>query len=301
MKQSVIAPEIDSLWEADLAFLRGVAKENDGVIYLLVVIEVVSKYVWVRLMKNKTAHSLLEAFDSILSESRKPEKLRTDKGTEFLNESFQQYLKKKNIQFYPANNEPKASVVEGVNRTLKSKLYCYFTAVNSLCYIDVLQDLVDSYNNTYHRSIGCAPATVSLLNVRNVRRKLYGEITSTTPKKFKFRVSDHVRLSLRKRLFKKGYKTNWTEEIFQITHQLSRTPVAYTVQNLPERPIEGTFYEEELQKVKRPDIFRIERVLKKRTKNKKMEYLVRWSGYGLDFDSWIQSSDIEPISRNEQK
>ena len=222
-------------------------------------------------MKNKTAHSLLEAFDSILSESRKPEKLRTDKSTEFLNESFQQYLKKKNIQFYPANNEPKSSVVEGVNRTLKSKLYRYFTAVNSLRYINVLQDLVDSYNNTYHRSIGCAPATVSLHNVRNVRRKLYGEITSTTPKKFKFRVSDRVRLSLRKRLFKKGYKMNWTEEIFQITRQLSRTPVAYTVQNLPERPIGGTFYQEELQKVKRPDIFRIERVLKKHTKNKKTE------------------------------
>ena len=300
-RNKVYAPEIDSLWEADLAFVQDVTKENDGVNYLLVVIDVFSKYVWVRPMKNKTARSLLEAFHSILSEGRKPEKLRTDKGTEFLNESFQQYLKEKNIHFYTANNEPKAGVVERVNRTLKSKLYRYFTAVNSLRYIDVLQDLVDSYNNTYHGSIGRAPATVSLLNVGQVRRKLYGEITSTAPKKFKFSVGDHVRLSLRKRLFKKGYKMNWTEEIFQITRQLSRTPVVYTVQDLLERPIEGTFYEEELQKVKRPDIFRIEKVLKKRTKNKKTEYLVRWSGYGPDFDSWIQSSDIEPITKNERK
>ena len=81
----------------------------------------------------------------------------------------------------------------------------------------MLQDLVDSYNNTYHRSIGRAPATVSLLNVGTVRRKLFDEMKSTVPKKFKFRVGDHVRLSLRKRLFKKGYKMNWTEEIFQIT------------------------------------------------------------------------------------
>ena len=109
------APEIDSLWEADLAFVQDEAKENDGVNYLYVVIDVLSKYVWVRPMKNKTAHSLLEAFDSILSKGRKPEKLRTEKGTEFLNESFQQYLKKKNIQFYTANNEPKASVVVRVN------------------------------------------------------------------------------------------------------------------------------------------------------------------------------------------
>ena len=94
---------------------------------------------------------------------------------------------------------------------------------------------------------------------------------------------------------------NWTKEIFQITRQLSRTPVVYTVQDLLERLIEGTFYEEELQKVKRLDICRIEKVLKKRTKNKKTEYLVRWSGYGPDFYSWIQSSDIEPISKNERK
>ena len=165
-------------------------------------------------MKNKTARSLLEAFDSILSEGRKPEKLRTDKGTEFLNESFQQYLKKENIQFYTANNEPKTSVVKRVNRTLKSKLYSYFTAFNSLRYIDVLQDLVDSCNNTYHRSIGRAPATVSLLNVGTVRTKLYGGITSTASIRFKFHVGDHVRLSLRKRLFKNRYKMNWTEEIF---------------------------------------------------------------------------------------
>ena len=77
-------------------------------------------------------------------------KLRTDKGTEFINESFQQYLKKQGIQFYTAKNEPKAAVVERVNRTLKSKLYRYFTGVTSLRYTDVLQDIVDSYNNTYH-------------------------------------------------------------------------------------------------------------------------------------------------------
>ena len=80
---------------------------------------------------------------------------------------------------------------------------------------------------------------------------------------------------------------NWTEEIFQITKHLSRTPVVYTVQDLLQRPIKGTFYEEELQRVKRPDIFRIEKVLKKQTKNKNAKYLVRWSGDGPDCDSWI--------------
>ena len=78
---------------SSLAFVQDVAKENDGVNYLLVVIDVFSKFLWVP-MKNKTARSLVQAFDSILSGKRKPEKLRTDRGTEFINDSFQQYFKK---------------------------------------------------------------------------------------------------------------------------------------------------------------------------------------------------------------
>ena len=128
------APEIDSLWEADLAFAQDVAKENDGVNYLLVVIDVLSKYVWVRPMKSKTARSLLQAFDSILSEGRKPEKLRTDKGTGFLNESFQQYLKKKNVHFYTANKEPKANVVERENPNFIVILLQSILYITSMCY-----------------------------------------------------------------------------------------------------------------------------------------------------------------------
>ena len=98
-----------------MLYVLDVAKENGRVNYLLVVIDVLSKYGWVRAIKNKTAVSLLEVFDSILSKGRKPEKLRTDKSTEFLNESFQQYLEKENIHFYTANYGPNASVVERVN------------------------------------------------------------------------------------------------------------------------------------------------------------------------------------------
>ena len=126
-------------------------------------------------------HGVLYKLLTLVSEKRKPEKLRTDKGTEFINESFQQYLKKQGIQFYTATNEPKAAVVERVNRTLKSKLYCNFTDVNSLRYIDVLHDIVDSYNNTYHRSIGRAPATVSLLNVGQVKIKLMVKLKDPNP------------------------------------------------------------------------------------------------------------------------
>ena len=87
-RNKVYAPDINSLWEAELAFFQDVVKKNDGASYLLVVIDVFSKFLWVRPMKNSTASSLVQAFDSILSEKRKPEKLRTDKDTEFINESY---------------------------------------------------------------------------------------------------------------------------------------------------------------------------------------------------------------------
>ena len=142
-----------------MAFVQDVAKKNDGVNYLLEVIDVLSKYVWVRPMKNKTACGLLEAFGSILSEGRKPEKLRTYEGTELSNESFHYYLEKKKHSILCCKQQTKGKC----KGTSESKLYRYFTAVNSLCYVDVLQDLVDSY--TYHRSIGRAPATNKTTNL----------------------------------------------------------------------------------------------------------------------------------------
>ena len=147
-----------------------------------------------------------------------------------------------------------------MNHTLKSKLCRYFTAVNYLHYIDFLQDIVDSYN---HKSIGRAPATVSLLNVGQVRRMLYAKIERPKLKHFKFKVGDLVRLCLCKRLFKKGYKVNWTEEVFQIVNHLPRTLVVYEVHDILERLTVGTFIEKELQKVKRTDVFCVEKVLQK--------------------------------------
>ena len=89
------ASDIDTLWEAHLSFVQDIAKENDGLSYLLVVVDVFSKYVWVRSMKNETARCLLEAFLSILSGGRKPEKLRTYKGREFLTSHSISILKRK--------------------------------------------------------------------------------------------------------------------------------------------------------------------------------------------------------------
>ena len=115
-------------------------------------------------LKTKQGQELVKAFQTILSSGRKPNKLQTDQGTEFLNHVFQKFLRENNIDFFTVNSGLKASVVERFNRTFKNKIYKYFTAKNTLAYIDVLSKLVKSYNNTYHRSSKMKPSQVTKSN-----------------------------------------------------------------------------------------------------------------------------------------
>ena len=175
--------------------ISSLAHFNKGYKFLLTCIDVFSKFAWVVPLKNKSGETLDNGFQSILDIGRPPEKLQTDKGTEFLNRNFQSFLKEKNIHFFTTNSELKASVVEGFNRTLKTRMWKYFTAKNIRVYIDILQDIVHAYNNSYHRSIGQAPSSVSLLNVGQVRRKLYGKSWTKPMRKFKSKLGDQVRIS----------------------------------------------------------------------------------------------------------
>ena len=92
---------------------------------------------------------------------RKLKKICYDQGTEFKNKHFQNLLKDEGINGYEAINDNKAAIVERFNRTFKNKMYRYFTAANTFRYVNVLQNLVKSYNNTYHRSIGMKPINVT--------------------------------------------------------------------------------------------------------------------------------------------
>ena len=163
-RNRVIVGGIDKELEADLVIMDSLSKENNGYKYILTVIDVLSKYAWVEPLKTKSGENLVKAFEKILKKGRKPEKLHSDKGTEFTNRLFQTLLKKKKISFFTTYNETKASVVERFNRTLKGKMWKYFTANNTLKYIDVLQKLVRSYNHSRHRSIGTRPSDVNLKN-----------------------------------------------------------------------------------------------------------------------------------------
>ncbi|GFT51545.1 uncharacterized transposon-derived protein F54H12.3 [Trichonephila clavipes] len=177
------------------------------------------------------------------------------------------------VGFFTTNNKAKASIVERFNRTLKTKMWKYFTEMNTKCYIDVLGKLVYSYNHTWHRSIRMEPSSVSEGNQTQVWLTLYGQ--SLKESKSIFKVGDTVRISREKLNFEKGYTQNWTREIFSIHQILSRNPIVYRVKDLSGEIIQSTFYPQELQKVSDSGFYPVEKVIRTRKRNGNGELLVR--------------------------
>ena len=212
---------------------------------------------------KKTSKNIIEAFQEILASGRKPDKLQTDEGTEFINKDFQKFLKSEFIDFFTTKSEVKASIVERFNRTLKEKMWRYFTKNNTYKYIDILSDLLKNYNNSVHRTIGTFPANVSIKNEREILNKVF-RIKKEQPVKFKFQIGDKVRISKVKRTFEKGYVPNWTEEYFIIKNRFARNPPVYELEDQMSEKLAGIFYETELEKISTDaqDLFIIEKIMK---------------------------------------
>lgn len=166
--------------------------------------------------------------------------------------------KRSRLFFVTQNEDIKASIVERFNRTLKEKLCRYLTKKNTLRYVEVLQQMVRAYNRSYHRSIKKAPADVYTTNQEEVWQTLYGQPPDTFNKqRAKLKVGDRVRISKARRTFKKGYLPSWTEELFTISRRKKTTPPTYVLKD-DNGELEGTFYQEEVQKVGDKQLYRIE-------------------------------------------
>ncbi|GBM37183.1 hypothetical protein AVEN_14956-1 [Araneus ventricosus] len=168
---------------------------------------------------------------------RRPQYLQTNQGTEFKNEKFQHFLKVNKIKFYTTFKAKNASVVERFNQTLKTKIFKYLKFKNTHKYIDVLDQLVYSYNHTYHSSIKRAPVEVNSENEQDVWFTLYGNMENAKIKPCAFKEGSTVSISEAKLTFEKGYETNWTEELFTVTEYVKRDPLVYRVKDLLRRDI----------------------------------------------------------------
>ena len=181
---------------------------------------------------------------------------------------------------YSTHNEGKSVAAERLIRTIKNKIYKHMTSVSKTVYIDKLEDIINEYNNTKHRTTKIKPIDVK----DNIYIDFGKEVNDNNPK---FKVGDHVRISKYKIIFAKGYTPNWSEEVFVIKKIKNTVSWTYVIDDLNGKEITGTFYEKELQKIDQQE-FRIEKVIKKNGD----KLYIKWKGYDNSFNSWIDKKDL---------
>lgn len=241
----VIVKGIEELYQADLVDFQKYTDENDGYRYVCFVIDTFSKKLWVFKLKNKTGLSLKKALQMFLLVNR-PKKMQVDQGTEFFNSIFARMMEAFGIKLYHTYSDKKASIVERVQRTIREKLGKLFTKNNNHRWVDHLQDVVDNYNHSYHRSIKMRPADVELKHTHHILKALYPKRKYVMRR---YKVGDRVRIVKLRKRFQKGSEQLWTKEIFIVDEIRVTKPTTYILKDSTGEVISGGFYFEELQKV----------------------------------------------------
>ena len=285
----IVVQGIDAQHSMDLADMQKYANENNGVRFLLCVVDSLSKYAWVLPLLDKRPYTVSVALSKLYSKNKRvPKTVRSDRGTEFMGLQTQNLFKKLGIKHYTADNRTKAAISERFIRTLKEKIWRHFTATGRHKYVDVLQSLVKGYNHSVHRTIGMAPADVTVYNGDLVWQKLYGHLLEkkSPNKRDALKVGQKVLIAKETGIYKKGYQGGWSSETFEIrgVREGYAGVYRYLLRDLSGENVLGTFKREELQPVRNN-----KRVLHKVDRRKKSEgkIPVKWRGY-RKLTQWIE-------------
>ena len=299
-RERIIVSARDQAWDTDLADMGALRQHNDGVVFILVMIDLLSRYCWLRPLKSKKAHDVRDAIEDVFTSSgRVPGRLRSDKGRELDNKLVKELLDKLDVHYFTTFSETKANYAERVIKTIKGKLFKYMYDKQTYRYIDILQDIANSYNNTVHRSIGVRPSEVTGENDLDLYMRLYMPYVNKIaqqPPKFTFNVGDTVRIAYRKEIFARSYNEQFSEELFTVRFRIPSTPPRYLLADSLGDNIDGSFYEAELNFVPPDDerVYKIDEVLRfRKVKGRGKEALVKWYGYGPMFNSWIPASQVK--------
>ena len=286
-------------FQMDLCFLLEYQAKNDGVKYLLTVIDCFTRYAFVRPLIQKDGINVFNSFKNILEEAvSKPYMIVCDKGTEFVNRNFKQYCKNEGIKLINPESNNHAAYVERFNRTIQLKINKLITETQNERYIDNLQDLVKSYNNEKHRMINMSPFEAEnnpdaemYINKLISKREALQRIIKPSLK-----IGEFVRISKEKDKFSRGYKRQTKIEIFKIKNisKFKKIPLYY-LEDLSGEDIKGGFYRSEITPVN-IDNYRIEKIIRKKRVNGKKMSLVKWLGYDNKFNQWINDSDFEDLN-----
>lgn len=273
---------LDDSFQADLVDLKSLSRSNNGFCYILMVINCFSKFAWAEPLKTKSGAEVRNAMARILAKTTPPRNLQVDMGKEFYNAPFQELVAQHRINMYSTYSVMKASIVERLNRTIKSAIFKNFAVNGNRNWVKDLQSIVDRYNATVHRTTGMRPRDVTRKHERRLLTTVYRETKQAG--RARFAVGDQVRISKYKHLFEKGYTPNWTTEVFTIERKQPTNPVTYLLLDSLGHSIKGGFYEFELQRTKHPDVYLVESVLKRRGD----EEYVKWLGFDSSHNSWIK-------------
>lgn len=277
----IVPTGLNSDWQADLAILNQISKYNDGYPYLLVCIDVLSRRIKVAPAKSKSTSHMIAAFDEIWKKAgTKPNRLTTDRGLEFESGAMKNYFHKHQIQKNVVySDDLHAAMVERSNRTIKSRLYKYFTQYRTWRWIGVIDRIVEDINNSVNRSIGVTPNSVTMENSQQLLRKVYKQPDDDV-RAPKYKVGDLVRIDHRKGVFTKSYLPSYTEEIFRIRKAREGNPPYYRIEDLHGEEVLGAFYNENFSKTSLAPNSRIAEVLRERTNRATgvKEALVKWIG-----------------------
>lgn len=287
-RRHVIIKGFDELWQIDLVEMIPYEGENDHYKYLLMVIDCFSKYAFAAPIKDKKASSTTVAMENIFKKSKRiPKNIQSDFGREFYNVKFGNMLKKYNIHHYSSYTHLKSSIVERLNRSIKELMFKMFSMQGNYRWIDKIQDIIAFYNNRVHRTIKMKPIDVKKEHERQLLKTVYSYKNNLTTRT-KFKLGDHVRVSKYKGVFEKGYTPNWGTEIFKIVKINRRIPEVYYLEDYKGEEIKGAFYLHELLKVKHPDGYLVEKIIR-RNGNK---VLVKYLGFDDSHNSWIEADAV---------
>ena len=292
-RRKIIA-DFQNQLQTDLIDLVHIAGDNDNNRYLLTVIEVFSKKAYVEILRKKDSATVALAFGKILDNlNYKPRVIHSDQGSEFIGSKFQALLKQRGIKYFSSTDSSiKASVIERFNRTLMGRLYRYFTKHNSYRYVEILPNIIKSYNNSVHSATGVAPNRVSYQNKEIIWNRVYNRpLPEESIKSKQLKVGSYVRITKRFKTFDKGYKSQWSGEIFLISKIIPSNPKTYALTDLLNERILGSFYEQELSPTTYPKSFAIESILD----SKKGKLLIKWRDYPAKFNSWENKKSISNI------
>jgi len=294
------------LVQADLIETIKLARFNDGINYILLIIDCFTKYAWFITLENKRGLTIKRALDKWKGQigyNDLPKNFASDSGGEFYNKHVRRWMIANKINQAKATGECKASIVERFNKTFQSLLYKYMTFKKTRRFLDGLTDVMNTYLNRPHRTLkGLTPAFADRPENENEIWRIYDEkFQKLTKKQPVFKVGDIVRIKAEKQPMteaSRSYKQQFKSEFYIIRSINNRiaVPLYRLTAAADDEKIEGTFYKEELNLV-RDDTYSIERVLAKRGKGQKAEILVKWLGFSSSFNNWIPASNLVNVKK----